>query len=95
MGPLAQGRHKSSAQLVIIYAFVESRCALFNQVARKGMPPAWNLLTLTSLNKKGNQADPSNYCGLAVMSLLPKLYATCLNALLYAKVTDAGIDAPT
>ncbi len=51
---------------------------LFNAVRQSGPPPGWNTLTITSIHKRGDKHDPSNYRGIAVMSVLPKLYATLL-----------------
>ena len=47
-----------------------------------GIPWEWNGLTITSLHKKGDKADPANYHGIAVMSALPKLLAGILLACL-------------
>ena len=64
-------------------AFIECICSLCNRVAQQGIPRSWNVLHITSLFRKGDRADPANYRGLAVMSALPKLYATMLNSKLY------------
>ncbi len=59
--------------------FLNCLAALFNYVARNGIPPKWNEVVLTSLFKKGDPSDASNYRGLAVSSVLPKLFAIMLN----------------
>ena len=38
----------------------------------------WNHLKLISLHKKGDLQNPDNYRGLAIMTILPKLYATIM-----------------
>jgi hypothetical protein len=54
--------------------------ALLTTVCHRGIPPAWNCLQLSSIHKKGDPGDPSNYRGIAVMAILPKLLAAVLLA---------------
>ncbi len=54
---------------------------LFNCIVRCGMPSSFNILTITSLHKKGSIDDPNNFRGLSVMHVFAKLFATCLNNL--------------
>ena len=38
----------------------------------------WNVLSLSSLHKKGSKHVADNYRGLSVMNVFAKLYATCI-----------------
>ena len=51
---------------------------LLNAAVAQGVPEPWNRLTLHSIHKKGDKSVASNYRGIAVMSLLPKLLAQVL-----------------
>jgi hypothetical protein len=54
--------------------------ALFNACATAGsLPEEWALCTVTPIHKGGDAADAGNYRGIAVGSLLAKLYASLLN----------------
>jgi hypothetical protein len=68
---------------------------IFNQVRHSGTPPDWNHVQLRSLLKKGDPMEPSNYRGLAIMAVLPKLYATILAARLDQELDERGSRAPT
>jgi hypothetical protein len=49
-------------------------------IVTRGCPVSeWNTLTITSLFKKGDKSVPDNYRGLAVMGIMPKLFATMVN----------------
>ena len=54
--------------------------ALFNACAQVGsLPPAWALCAITPIHKSGAVAEPGNYRGIAVGTVLAKMYATLLN----------------
>ena len=53
----------------------EALATLFTGVMQQGVPPEWNVVTVTSVHKKGDRRDPNNYRGIAVTATLPKLYA--------------------
>ena len=63
----------------------------FKHFTEHGIPKAWNLVQVTPVHKRSNQADAKNYRPVSVMGPLAKLYACCLNleletrATLYAK----------
>jgi hypothetical protein len=69
--------------------------SLFNHVRRQGAPATWNRITLISLFKKGDPALAANYRGIAIMGVLPKLYATIMTARLDAELEAGGHRAPT
>ena len=52
---------------------------LFKHFAEHGIPKAWNLVKVTPVHKRGNQADAKNYRPISVMGPLAKLYACCMN----------------
>ena len=68
---------------------------LFTTVFDHGPLAAWSYLTVTSLHKKGDKLDPVNYRGISVMSVLPKLFATILNARLEAEAATKQLQAYT
>lgn len=54
--------------------------AIFNACRRVGaLPQPWALCGVTPIHKGGDASDPGNYRGIAVGSLLAKLYASMLN----------------
>lgn len=54
--------------------------AIFNACCRVGaLPRPWALCGITPIHKGGDVTDPGNYRGIAVGSLLAKLYAAVLN----------------
>ena len=54
--------------------------ALFNACAQVGsLPPAWALCAITPIHKDGARTEPGNYRGIAVGTVLAKMYATLLN----------------
>ena len=54
--------------------------ALFNACAQVGsFPPAWALCAITPIHKSGAVEEPGNYRGIAVGTVLGKMYATLLN----------------
>ena len=72
-----------------------SLATLYNHVRVAGAPPEWNTVLLQSLFKKGDPLDASNYRGLAVMGVLPKLYATIMTNRLDGELDRRGCRAPT
>ena len=65
--------------------------ALFNACAQVGsLPPAWALCAITPIHKSGPVTDPGNYRGIAVGTVLAKMYATLLNSRLtkWAEAND-------
>ena len=55
--------------------------ALFNACAQAGsLPAAWSLCAITPIHKNGAVTEPGNYRGIAVGTVLAKLYATLLNS---------------
>lgn len=55
--------------------------ALFNACAQVGsLPPAWALCAITPIHKSGSVTEPGNYRGIAVGTVLAKMYATLLNS---------------
>ena len=54
--------------------------SIFNACQRVGaLPRSWALCGITPIHKGGDLTDPGNYRGIAVGSLLAKLYASMLN----------------
>ena len=65
--------------------------ALFNACAQVGsLPPAWALCAITPIHKGGAVTEPGNYRGIAVGTVLAKMYATLLNSRLsrWAEAND-------
>ena len=65
--------------------------ALCNACAQVGsLPPAWALCAITPIHKSGPVTDPGNYRGIAVGTVLAKMYATLLNSRLtkWAEAND-------
>ena len=55
--------------------------ALFNSFAVVGcLPHSWALSSITPIHKSGDTAVPSNYRGIAVGTVLAKLYASMINS---------------
>ncbi len=76
--------------------FIDCLVIFFNHVGRKGAPSDWTEVQFTSLYKnKGARSEGSNYRGLSVSGVLPKLYAICINILLEREATSKGIRADT
>jgi hypothetical protein len=69
--------------------------ALMTQVCHQGIPPAWNCLQIRSLFKKGDPLDPSNYRGISLMGILPKLLAAVILARLEVVVEARQLRAST
>ena len=68
--------------------------AIFNACQRVGaLPRPWALCGITPIHKGGDVADPGNYRGIAVGSLLAKLYAAMLNERLSAWAERHGLRA--
>ena len=68
---------------------------LFKHFAEHSIPRAWNLVKVTPVHKRGNQADAKNYHPISVMGPLAKLYACCLNQELEARAPYHAWRAPT
>jgi Reverse transcriptase (RNA-dependent DNA polymerase) len=68
---------------------------LFNRMFIVGFPELFAGAHLVPLYKKGDPQDPSNYRGIAIISLLAKLYATLLNQRLSPVLESAGVRAST
>ena len=68
---------------------------LFKHFAEHGIPRAWNLVKVTPVHKRGNQADAKNYHPVSVMGPLAKLYACCLNLELETRAICHAWRAPT
>jgi hypothetical protein len=69
--------------------------AMMTQVCQQGIPPAWNRLSICSIHKKGDPSDPSNYRGISLMGVFPKILAAVLLARLEAVVEDKQLRATT
>lgn len=68
--------------------------AIFNACHRVGaMPRPWALCGITPIHKGGDITDPGNYRGIAVGSLLAKLYAAMLNQRLMEWTERHGLRA--
>jgi hypothetical protein len=68
--------------------------AIFNACQRVGaLPRPWALCGITPIHKGGDLADPGNYRGIAVGSLLAKLYAAMLNERLMEWTERHGLRA--
>ena len=67
----------------------------FKHFVEHGIPKAWNLVQVTPVHKRGNQADAKNYCPVSIMGPLAKLYACCLNLELETRATLHAWRAPT
>ena len=61
------------------HALAPSLANLFNSILQKGsFPDAWRLSSLTVIHKKGDKNVPKNYRGIAVSSILCKLFCLVL-----------------
>lgn len=68
--------------------------AIFNASQRVGaLPRPWALCGITPIHKGGDVTDPGNYRGIAVGSLLAKLYAAMLNERLMEWTERHGLRA--
>jgi hypothetical protein len=68
--------------------------ALFNAAAQVGsLSEAWSLCAVTPIHKSGGVTDPSNYRGIAVGTVLAKLYATLFNERLTHWAESNGLRA--
>jgi len=66
--------------LCCVAALFNAVAALFNACAQVGsLPPAWALCAITPIPKSGAKTEPDNYRGIAVGTVLAKMYATLLN----------------
>ena len=69
--------------------------ALFNACAQVGsLPTSWALCAVTPIHKSGLVTDPGNYRGIAVGTVLAKLFATLLNSRLSHWAEVNGLRAP-
>jgi hypothetical protein len=60
----------------------------------EGLPPALSHAFLIPLHKKGDKTDPNNYRGIAIITLLSKLYAILLERRLSSALEAARLRAP-
>ena len=68
--------------------------ALFNALPSAGsLPPAWALSAITPIHKSGEVTDPGNYRGIAVGTVMARLYASLLNTRLTAWAESKGLRA--
>ena len=68
--------------------------AIFNACQRvEALPRSWALCGITPIHKGGDANDPGNYRGIAVGSLLAKLYACMLNEKLMKWTEQHGLRA--
>lgn len=57
---------------------------LFNSVFESGsIPKAWASIVLCMIFKKGDQSDPLNYRGIALINVITKLFTAILNSRVY------------
>ena len=74
-----------------ISLFAQSLANLFNLIfASVNFPEAWRLSSLTPIHKKSDKSIPKNYRGIAVSSILCKLF--CLYVLVFKSLTDKYIN---
>lgn len=73
----------------------ETLAALFSSVFKHGFPSILNTAHLIPLFKKGAREDAGNYRGIAIITVLAKLYATLLEQRLTQAMEKAGVRAPT
>ena len=68
--------------------------ALLNGCSTVGsLPAAWALSALTPVFKSGETSDPGNYRGIAVGTVVAKLYASMINSRLSAWAEEKGLRA--
>ena len=58
-----------------------------------GLPAAWALSALTPVFKSGDTSDPGNYRGIAVGTVVAKLYASLINERLTSWAEEKGLRA--
>ena len=77
---LGQHQHQGMASAVT---------ALFNHVAKEGLPPSWQVLHLTSIYKgSGAHSNPNHYRPIAIMPQLCKAYSMTLLSRLEVHVAE-------
>ena len=77
------GSLKLDALSVAVASLAPCLAQVFDACKRVGaLPRSWALCGITPIHKGGDTNDPGNYRGIAVGSLLAKLYASMLNAML-------------
>ena len=59
--------------------FLHAVTSLFIRMFKHGFPALFSAAHIVPLFKKGERKDPANYRGIAIISILAKLYATALN----------------
>ena len=61
-------------------AVIQFLVALFNDVFNKGIfPQAWSKSIIVPIYKKGDKNNPDNYRGVALTSVVSKIYTHILN----------------
>ena len=82
-GKATVGSLKLDALSVAVASLAPCLAQVFDACKRVGaLPRSWALCGITPIHKGGDTNDPGNYRGIAVGSLLAKLYASMLNAML-------------
>lgn len=65
---------------------------MFNKVLNEGICPTdWELCTVVPIFKKGDQHDPNNYRGIALINTMQKLFAKILARRLQTACNDHGL----
>ena len=68
---------------------------MFQRVALEGVPTQWKTVSVTPVfRQKGDPRAASNYCTVAVASLLPKLFISCFNRSLPTQAEKSHWRAP-
>ena len=82
-GKATVGSLKLNALSVAVASLAPCLAQVFDACKRVGaLPRSWALCGITPIHKGGDTNDPGNYRGIAVGSLLAKLYASMLNEML-------------
>ena len=64
----------SNFQLIPPYSLCDSLTALYNESLHTGMIPLeWKRSHITPIHKRGSRDDPSNFCPIAVISVIAKI----------------------
>ena len=72
--------------------FSKNILSMFNKVLNEGICPTdWELCTVVPIFKKGDQFDPNNYRGIALISTMQKLFAKILARRLQTACNNKGL----